>query len=157
MGATTFTGPVRAGNVLNTTGTAVGSIANVGYVVMSQSAPVAQATNVAVAGLYKTNIVIPANSQILSVSVLKTTVWNGVATTVNVGTNATATQIAVAADNDLGATLGISAVIPGDSSPRSLVWKDVGTSDVQIYVLSTNTGTGVGIITVTYVQARDLT
>ena len=157
MGTTTFTGPVKAGNVLNTTGTAVGSIANVGYVVMSQSAPVAQATNVAVAGLYKTNIVIPANSQILSVSVLKTTVWNGVATTVNVGTNATATQIAVAADNDLGATLGISAVIPGDSSPRSLVWKDVGTSDVQIYVLSTNTGTGVGIITVTYVQARDLT
>ena len=157
MGATTFTGPVRAGNVLNTTGTAVGSIANVGYVVMSQSAPVAQATNVAVAGLYKTNIVVPAGSQILSVSVLKTTVWSGAATTVNVGTNATATQIAVAADNDLGATLGISAVIPGDSSARSLVWKDVGTSDVQIFTLSTNTGNGVGVLTVTYVQARDLT
>ena len=157
MGITTFTGPVRAGNVLNTTGTTVGSIANVGYVVMSQSAPVAQATNVAVAGLYKTNIVVPAGSQILSVSVLKTTVWSGVATTVNVGTNATATQIAVAADNDLGATLGISAIIPGDSSARSLVWKDVGTSDVQIFTLSTNTGNGVGVLTVTYVQARDLT
>jgi hypothetical protein len=157
MGITTFTGPVRAGNVLNTTGTTVGSIANVGYVVMSQSAPVAQATNVASAGLYKTNIVIPAGSQILSISVLKTTVWSGVADTINVGTNATATQIAVAADNDLGATLGISAIIPGDSSARSLVWKDVGTSDVQIFTLSTNTGTGVGVLTVTYVQARDLT
>jgi len=157
MGATTFTGPVRAGNVLNTTGTTVGSIANVGYVVMSQSAPVAQETNVASAGLYKTNIVIPAGSQILSISVLKTTAWSGAADTINVGTNATATQIAVAADNDLGASLGISAIIPGDSSARSLVWKDVGTSDVQIYTLSTNTGTGVGILTVTYVQARDLT
>ena len=157
MGITTFTGPVRAGNVLNTTGTTVGSIANVGYVVMSQSAPVAQATNVAVAGLYKTNIVIPAGSQILSISVLKTTAWSGAADTINVGTNATATQIAVAADNDLGATLGISAIIPGDSSARSLVWKDVGTSDVQIFTLSTNTGTGVGVLTVTYVQARDLT
>ena len=157
MGTTTFTGPVKAGNVLNTTGTTVGSLANVGYVVMSQSAPVAQATNVAVAGLYKTNIVIPAGSQILSVSVLKTTVWNGVATTVNVGTNATATQIAVAADNDLSTTLGITAIVPGDSSARSLVWKDVGVSDVQIYMLSTNTGTGVGILTVTYAQARDLT
>ena len=157
MGITTFTGPVRAGNVLNTTGTTVGSIANVGYVVMSQSAPVAQATNVAVAGLYKTNIVIPAGSQILSISVLKTTAWSGVADTINVGTNATATQIAVAADNDLGATLGISAIIPGDSSARSLVWKDVGTSDVQIFTLSTNTGNGVGVLTVTYVQARDLT
>ena len=157
MAATHFTGPVKAGNVLNTTGTTVGSIANVGFVVMSQSAAVNQATNVAVSGLYNTNIVIPAGSQILSVSVLKTTVWNGVATTVNVGTNATATQIAVAADNDLSTTLGISAVVPGDSSARSLVWKDVGVSDVQIYVLSTNTGTGVGILTVTYAQARDLT
>jgi hypothetical protein len=124
---------------------------------MSQSAPVAQETNVASAGLYKTNIVIPAGSQILSISVLKTTAWSGAADTINVGTNATATQIAVAADNDLGASLGISAIIPGDSSARSLVWKDVGTSDVQIYTLSTNTGTGVGILTVTYVQARDLT
>ena len=157
MGTTTFTGPVKAGNVLNTTGTTVGSLANVGFVVMSQSAPVAQATNVAVAGLYKTNIVIPAGSQILSVSVLKTTVWSGVATTVNVGTNATATQIAVAADNDLSTTLGITAIVPGDSSARSLVWKDVGTADVQIFMLSTNTGTGVGVLTVTYVQARDLT
>ena len=157
MGTTTFTGPVKAGNVLNTTGTTVGTLANVGFVVMSQSAAVAQATNVAVSGLYKTNIVIPAGSQILSVSVLKTTVWSGAATTVNVGTNATATQIAVAADNDLSTTLGITAIVPGDSSARSLVWKDVGPSDVQIYMLSTNTGTGVGVLTVTYVQARDLT
>ena len=157
MGTTTFTGPVKAGNVLNTTGTTVGSLANVGFVVMSQSAPVAQATNVAVSGLYKTNVVIPAGSQILSVSVLKTVAWSGAATTVNVGTNATATQIAVAADNDLSTTLGITAIVPGDSSARSLVWKDVGTSDVQIYMLSTNTGTGVGVLTVTYVQARDLT
>ena len=157
MGTTTFTGPVKAGNVLNTTGTTVGSIANVGFVVMSQSAAVNQATNVAVSGLYKTNIVIPAGSQILSVSVLKTVVWSGVATTVNVGTDATATQIAVAADNDLSTTLGITAIIPGDDATRVGVWKDVGTADVQIFVLSTNTGTGVGILTVTYAQARDLT
>ena len=157
MGTTTFTGPVRAGNVLNTTGTSVGSIANVGYVVMAQSAPVAQATNVAVAGLYKTNIVIPANSQILSITILETAAWSGVAQTINVGTNATATQIAVAADNNLGTTLGNSAIIPGDNATRVGVWKDVGTSDVQIYTLSTNTGTGVGIITVTYVQANNLT
>jgi hypothetical protein len=89
--------------------------------------------------------------------VLKTVVWSGAATTVNVGTNATATQIAVAADNDLSTTLGISAIIPGDNATRAGVWKDVGTSDVQIFVLSTNTGTGVGVLTVTYVQARDLT
>jgi hypothetical protein len=157
MGTTTFTGPVRAGNVLNTTGTTVGSIANVGYAVMAQSATVNQATNVAVAGLYKTDIVIPAHSQILSVTILETTAWSGAAQTINIGTNATATQIAVAADNNLGTALGNTSIIPGDSSARVLVWKDVGASDVQIYALSTNTGTGVGVITVTYVQARNLT
>lgn len=158
MGTTTFTGPVRAGNILNTTGTTVGQdVANVGFVVMSQSAAVAQATNVSSAGVYKTNIVIPAGSQILRISILKTTVWNGAATTINVGTNATATQLAVAADNDLSTTLGISSIIPGDNATRVGNWKDVGTTDIQIWAKSTNTGTGVGIMTVEYVQARDLT
>lgn len=157
MGVTTFTGPIKAGNVLNTTGTTVGSLANVGFVVMSQSAVVDQATNVGVAGLYKTNIVIPANSQILSISILKTAAWSGAAQTVNVGFNATATQFAVAADNNLSTTLGISSIIPGDNATRVGNWKDTGSVDDQIFVLSTNTGTGSGIITVTYVQANNLT
>ena len=157
MGTTTFTGPIKAGDVLNTTGTTVGSIRNVGFVVMAQSAIVNQATNVAVAGLYKTDIVIPANSQILSISILKTTAWSGAAQTVNVGINATATQLAVAADNDLSTTLGIKDIIPGDNATRVGNWKDSGTVDDQIYVLSTNTGTGSGIITVTSLQAANLT
>lgn len=157
MGVTTFTGPIKAGNVLNTTGTTVGSLANVGFVVMSQSAVVNQATNVGVAGLYKTDIVIPANSQILSISILKTAAWSGVAQTVNVGISATATELAVAADNNLSTTLGISSIIPGDNATRVGNWKDSGVVDDQIFVLSTNTGTGSGIITVTYVQANNLT
>jgi len=157
MGTTTFTGPIKAGDVLNTTGTTVGSIANVGFVVMAQSAPVNQATNVAVAGLYKTNIVIPKNSQILTISILETAAWSGAAQTINIGTSATATELAVAADNNLGTTLGISTIIPGNNATRVGNWKDVGTSDVQIFALSTNTGTGEGIITVTYVQAANLT
>lgn len=157
MGTTTFTGPIKAGDVLNTTGTTVGSIKNVGFVVMAQSAVVNQATNVAVAGLYKTDIVIPKNSQILSIAILKTTAWSGAAQTVNVGISATATELAVAADNDLSTTLGIKDIIPGDNATRVGNWKDSGTVDDQIYVLSTNTGTGSGIITVTYLQAANLT
>lgn len=158
MGTTTFTGPIKAGNIVNTSGTTVGTnVSNVGYVVMAQSAAVAQATNVGSAGVYKTNIVIPANSQILSVSILKTAAWSGVASTINVGTNTTATQIAVAADNDLSTTVGPQAIVCGDNATRAGVWKDVGATDVQIYTKSTNTGTGAGIITVTYLQAADLT
>ena len=159
MGTTTFTGPIKAGDILYTTGTTPGTdIANVGYTVMAQSADFTQAASTGQgAGVYKTNIVIPAGSQILSMNVLKTTAWTGNATTINFGSNATATQLAVASDNNLASTLGITAIIPGDDATRVGNWKDVGTTDIQVYAKSTNTGNGVGVLTVTYLQARDLT
>ena len=157
MGTTTFTGPIKAGDVLDTTGTSVGSIKNVGFVTMAQSENITQATNGSTAGLYTTSIVIPAGSQIIGIDVLKTTAWDGVAQTVNVGTSATATELAVAADNNLSTTLGITTIIPGNNATRVGVWKDVGTSDVRIFVLSTNTGAGVGVLTVRYIQANNLT
>ena len=46
MATTTFTGPIRAGNILNTTGTTLSrDVANVGFVVMAQSSPVTQASS----------------------------------------------------------------------------------------------------------------
>lgn len=158
MGTTTFTGPITAGNIIDTTGTTVGTdVSNVGYVVMTQTATVNQATNVGSAGVYKTNVVIPAGSQIISINIFVTAAWSGAATTINVGTDTTATQLAVAADNDLSTTVGLKTVIPGDNATRTGLWINVGTSDVQIYTKSTNTGTGVGKITVTYAQAISLT
>ena len=158
MGTTTFTGPITAGNIIDTTGTTVGTdVSNVGYVVMAQSAAVTQAASTGQsAGVYKTNVVIPAGSQIISISINATVAWSGVAKTINVGTNSTATQLAVAADNDLSTTLGIKTIIPGDNATRAGLWIDVGTSDVQIWTKSTNTGNGVGVITVTYLQAISL-
>jgi len=39
MGTTTFSGPIKAGPISNTTGTTVGTdVADVGYVTMAQSA-----------------------------------------------------------------------------------------------------------------------
>lgn len=157
MGMTNFSGPITAGPIQSTTGTSLGrDVADVGYVVMSQTALVNQATNVAVAGLYKTNIVVPADSQIIRITLFKTVVWSGVASTLNVGTTTTATELAVAANNDASTTLGILSIIPGDDLTRTNKWLDVGTSDVQIYVKSTNTGTGVGYLVVEYAQARNL-
>lgn len=159
MGTTTFTGPIRAGNIINTSGTTLGTdVANVGYVVMSQSSALTQAANGSnAAGIYSTSIVIPANSQIISINVLVTTAWDGVAKTINVGTDSTATQLAVAGDNDFSTTVGLKTIIPGNDATRTGLWVDVGTTDVRIWTKSTNTGAGVGVITVNYVQARDLT
>jgi hypothetical protein len=150
MGTTTFTGPIKAGNILNTSGSTLGSdVSNVGYVVMAQSSPVTQASGA-------TSIVIPANSQIIDIKVMVTAVWSGVATTFGVGTTASATFLTAAGALD-GAAVGPLSATPGTDATRAGNWNDVGTTDRKIAVTSTNTGTGTGVITVTYIQARDLT
>ena len=150
MAQTTFSGPVRAGTIQNTTGTTVGTdIANVGYMVMAQSALFTQASGA-------TTIVVPANSQILSININVTTEFTGVATTFGVGTTASATFLTAAGAVD-GVAFGIVAASPGDDATRAANWVDVGTTDRKILVTSTNTGSGTGVITVTYIQARNLT
>ena len=56
MGTTTFTGPIKAGDVLDTTGTTAGTIKNVGFVAMVQTASITQADS---ATAVATGIVIP--------------------------------------------------------------------------------------------------
>ena len=149
MAQTTFTGPIRAGNILYTTGTTVGTdIANVGYAVMTQSSAVTQASGA-------TTIVIPATSHILSITLYVTTAWTGAATTLGVGNTVSATAY-TAAGAVAGGTIGTVSASPGADATRTNNWIDVGTTDRKILVTSTNTGSGVGIITVTYAQARNL-
>ena len=149
MGQSTLSGPVRAGTIPNTTGTTLGvDVANVGYMVMAQSAVFTQASGA-------TTIVIPANSQILSISVNVTTHFTGVATTFGVGTTASATFFTAAGALD-GVAFGILAAAPGDDATRAANWVDVGTTDRKIAVTATNTGSGTGVITVQYIQGLNL-
>lgn len=152
MGTTTFSGPVKVGDIFNTSGSTVGdNVKNTGIVVAAQSAAVTQAGS---ATALATGIVIPANSHILSIEVLATVAWNGVADTISIGTSATSTELVSA-----GAltNIGLTALTPGTDATRTGKWIDVGANDVRIYALSTNTGAGVGVLTVTYVQAENLT
>ena len=150
MARTTFSGPIRAGNIYNTTGTTVGTdIANVGQVVMAQSQQVTQASST-------TTIVIPANSQIIEINLYVTTAWDGVASTLGFGNTALATAY-TAASAVAGGTIGVVSVTPGTDATRTLAFVDVGTTDVKLVVTSTNTGAGVGYVTVRYLQANNLT
>ena len=149
MSIVTFTGPIKAGDVLNTTGTTAGTIKNVGFVMMAQTASITQAGT---ATALATSIVIPANSHIVNIQVLVTTAWDGAATTFSIGTSATSTELVVAG---AGGTIGLSALAPGASTPRTAKWSNVGTSDVIIYALSANTGDGVGDLVVRYIQAEN--
>jgi hypothetical protein len=152
MGKTTFSGPIRAGNIYDTTGTTLGTnVKNVGSVVMAQVFAVTQAGS---ATALSTPIVLPANSHILNIQLLSSVAWSGAATTISVGTSATATEL-VSAGVTSGA-IGLAALTPGTDGTRTANWDDTGTSDKRIFVLSANTGTGVGTVTVRYIQAHDL-
>ena len=149
MSIVTFTGPINAGDVLNTTGTTAGTIKNVGWVVMAQTASITQAGTATAAS---TGIVIPANSHIVNIQVLATTAWTGAATTISLGTTATATELV---SGGAVGTIGLDALTPGTDATRTTKWSNVGTSDVIIYALSANTGSGVGDLVVRYIQAEN--
>jgi hypothetical protein len=149
MGTTTFTGPIKAGDVLNTTGTTAGTIKNVGFVNMSQQAAVTQSATAAA-----TTIVIPANSTIVAIDLFVTTAWSSATTTytISVGTSATATELVAATNAN---AIGRLALTPGTDATRTGLWVNVGTSDVIIYVKSgaPDTIPGAGTLVVRYIQA----
>ncbi|CAB4190616.1 hypothetical protein UFOVP1202_72 [uncultured Caudovirales phage] len=152
MGKTTFSGPIRAGNIYDTTGTTLGTnVKNVGSVVMAQVFAVTQAGS---ATALSTPIVLPANSHILNIQLISTVAWSGAATTISVGTSDTATEL-VSAGVTSGA-IGLAALTPGTDATRTANWDDTGTTDKRVFVLSANTGAGVGTLTVRYIQAHDL-
>lgn len=159
MGITTFTGPVMAGNVLNSDGTGTlataggdSGTANVGYCTMAQSQVVTQAGPLA-DGVFTTSIVIPAQSQIVGIDLLVTTAWTGSSKTTGVGDTASATAL-TAAGNINAASVGNVSGTPGSSQVAN--WQNVGSTDIQVVLTSTNTGSGVGVLTVRYIQSNNI-
>lgn len=160
---TLFTGPILAGGVIHSDGSGAlaglgGStgLANVGYCHMLQAEVCTQATNGTVAGVYTTSIVIPAQSIITSINVTVTTVLSGGATTLGIGTTASATALTAASAVVTSGALGKVTVTPGTSLTQIANWDNVGATDVRIVVTSTNTGTGVFTVIVQYAQGINL-
>jgi len=151
MGTTTFTGPVKAGDVLNTTGSTVGTLRNVGTLVAAQSAAITQSTTAAA-----TSIVIPANSTIIDIELFVTTAWSSATTTytISVGTSATATELVASTNAN---AIGILSLNPGTDATRTAAWVNTGTIDEVIWVDSglPDTTPGAGRLVVTYIQAAN--
>ena len=150
MGSTVFTGPVLAGNVLNSDGSgnlaAVGGsdgTQNVGFCAMSQVAAITQSSTAAA-----TTIVIPAQSQIIDIRVAVTTGWSG--GTLSIGTTSTS--------NELASAIAAASLVQGMYivPVTSLIanWNNSSsTQDVNIYVKSSAGTAGVGKLIITYLQA----
>jgi hypothetical protein len=151
MSTVTFTGPIKAGDVLNTTGTTAGSVKNVGFVEMSQQVAIAQSATAAA-----TTICIPANSTIIAIDVLVTAAWSSATTTytLSVGTSATATELVAATNAN---AVGKLALTPGTDATKTALWANTGTSDSIIYVLSgaPSATPGAGVLVVRYTQAAN--
>jgi len=146
MGTTTFSGPIKAGTISQTTGTALGdSIKNTGQVLMSQSVKV---DIIGASHLNQVCAVVPANSQIVDVIVNVTTVNNDTgAATVSVGTVADADAFI--------ALLNVKALATTHGTLDTEA-TNVGTTDIQVLADFTGANgdgtTGAATVTVLYLQ-----
>ena len=144
MATTTFAGPIKAGTIKNTTGTTVGTnTANVGFVKMSQTASWAQSTTAA-----DTGIVVPANSQITEIIVYITTACD--AANISMGTTDTSTELFSA----LAAGTAANVILHGSDGTitDADAWVDIGTADLPIYIDFSAGTSGIGYVTVEYIQ-----
>jgi len=144
MATTTFSGPIKAGTISNTTGTTVGdNVKNVGFVKMAQTASWTQSTTAA-----DTGIVIPANSQIVDIQIYITTACD--AANISVGTSATSTEIFTA----LAAGTAANVILHGSDGTitDADTWVDIGSSDLPIFIDFSAGTAGAGYITVEYIQ-----
>ena len=153
MATTTFSGPIKAGTISNTTGTTLGDdVRNTGQVVMSQSIMIDSAV---VVGTTTYNVgVIPKNSQLLTATIRVAIVSNsGTSATVSVGKTSSAAFFIAATDvKTLGETTTL-ATASLDSADR--VGADTQITATLIAVGTTAT-TGQVSVTFTYVQANNL-
>ena len=153
MATTTFSGPIKAGTISNTTGTTLGDdIRNTGQVVMSQSILIDSAV---VVGTTTYNVgVIPKNSQLLTATIRVAIVSNASGTaTVSVGKTGTA-QYLIANTNVKA--LGETTTFASGSLDVAVRFG----SDTQITATLISAGgtatTGQVSVTFTYIQANNL-
>ena len=152
MAQTTFSGPIKAGTISNTTGTTIGTnIANVGQVVMSQTHLIDLSGGALAADV--TNIVIPANSQIID-CVLDSVVSASGATNLSVGDVAGGATTII---NTFALGTGVGRKYPTTEAGGALAWSDVGTTDIRLTITaSAATNAGSTRITVLYSQNNNL-
>ena len=152
MANTTFSGPILAGSIKYTTGTTVGTdIKNTGQVVMSQTFAADLSSGAITADV--TNVVIPANSQIIDIVIDQITAAN---TTTNYSVGDVAGGAATLLNTYASGT-DAGRKYPTTEAGGALAWEDVGTTDIRLTVTSSAvTTSGEVRFTVLYSQNTNL-
>ena len=152
MASTTFSGPIKAGTIANTTGTTLGSdIKNTGQVVMTQTVALDLSSGAVAAEV--TNVVIPANSQIIDVVIDQITAAN---TTTNYSIGDTVGGAATIVNTYASGTTA-GRKYPTTEAGGALAWEDVGSADLRLTLTSSATTTSGEVrFTILYSQNNNL-
>ena len=157
MATTTFSGPIKAGTISNTTGTTLGSdVKNTGQVVMAQTFTTSDTLDSGASTANTTTVVIPANSQIIDIVLDKPTVMAGATCTFSIGDTVGGNATFINA-YDVTIASGVGRAYPTTEAGGALAWADTGTSDVKITWTSTGATTDGEIrATILYQQNNNL-
>ena len=154
MSTTTFSGPIKAGTIKNTTGTTLGgNVKNTGQVVMSQSIMIDSAV---AAGTTTYNVgVIPGDSQLLGVTLRVAIASNaGGTATLSVGMVGKTTQFFIANTNvKTAAETKTLAAASLDQADRISLDNQITATLISAGATAT---AGQITVTFTYVQANNL-
>ena len=157
MATTTFSGPIKAGTISNTTGTTVGSnVKNTGQVVMAQTFSTGDTLDSGASAANETTVIIPANSQIIDIVLDKPTVMAGATCVFSIGDTVGGNATFV---NSYSITIpsGAGRAYPTTESGGALAWADTGTADVKLTWTSTGATTDGEIrATILYQQNNNL-
>jgi len=156
MSTTTFSGPVKAGNIFNRTGNTLGeNVANQGQATMVQVATVSETSE----DPSWTGIVIPANSQITRIAFLVTSVFTAAVSHVgksdSLGDSQPNRWFVYPANLQ---TLGLIEITTQIEAGFEAHWKDTGSADLHLTFYDTDPpGTGEAVLIVEYIQNNNLT
>ena len=158
MGTTTFSGPIKAGTIKETTGTTVGSdVKNTGQVVMAQTFSTGTTLAGGASAANATTVVIPANSQIIDIVIDKPIVMAGATCVFSIGATVGGNAIFL---NAFSVTIasGVGRAYPTVEAGGTLAWADTGNKDLKL-TFTTTGATSAGEIraTILYQQNNNLT
>ena len=149
MGSTTFSGPIKAGTIKDTTGTELGkNVRNLGQVVMSQTFAIDLSSGAISAE--ETDVVIPANSQIIDCIFDVITAASG-STNISIGDTVGGAATIV---NTFASGTNAGRIRPTTEAGGALAWEDVGSTDIKLTV-TTSAATSAGEIRVTILYSQN--
>ena len=142
MGTTTFSGPVKAGTISNTTGTTLGTdVKNTGQVTMAQTFSTGTSLAAGASAANATTVVIPANSQIIDIVIECPSAMAGATAVLSIGDSVGGNATFL---NTFSITVasGVGRKYPTTEAGGALAWADTGTADKKLTWTTTGATSG---------------